>query len=43
MGCIHTSQGLEFDYIGVIIGNDLKYENGKVITDYTKEPKVIEV
>ncbi|WP_312652542.1 DUF2075 domain-containing protein [Proteiniclasticum sp.] len=26
IGCIHTSQGLEFDYIGVIIGNDLKYD-----------------
>ncbi len=25
VGCIHTSQGLEFDYVGVIIGNDLKY------------------
>ena len=25
IGCIHTSQGLEFDYVGVIIGNDLKY------------------
>jgi len=26
IGCVHTSQGLEFDYIGVIIGNDLKYD-----------------
>lgn len=25
IGCIHTSQGLEFDYVGVIIGNDLHY------------------
>ena len=33
-GCIHTSQGLEFDYIGVIIGKDLRYENGKIITDF---------
>ena len=38
-GCIHTSQGLEFDYVGVIIGNDLRYENGKVITDFTKRAK----
>ena len=22
VGCIHTSQGLEFDYVGVIIGKD---------------------
>ena len=36
IGCIHTSQGLEFDYVGVIIGDDLKYRNGKIITDYTK-------
>jgi len=33
VGCIHTSQGLEFDYVGVIIGNDLLYRNGKVITN----------
>ena len=35
-GCIHTTQGLEFDYVGVIIGDDLRYENGHVVTDYTK-------
>ncbi|MCR5272043.1 MAG: DUF2075 domain-containing protein [Lachnospiraceae bacterium] len=38
-GCIHTSQGLEFDYVGVIIGDDMRYENGKVVTDYTKRAK----
>ncbi len=26
IGCIHTSQGLEFDYVGVIIGPDLEYD-----------------
>lgn len=26
IGCIHTCQGLEFDYVGVIIGNDLRYD-----------------
>lgn len=36
IGCIHTCQGLELDYIGVIIGKDLIYRNGNVITDYTK-------
>ena len=36
IGCIHTCQGLEFDYVGVIIGNDLRYENGHIVTDYTK-------
>ncbi|NFL34496.1 DUF2075 domain-containing protein [Clostridium botulinum] len=35
-GCIHTSQGLEFDYVGVIIGDDLRFEDGKLITDFTK-------
>ena len=36
VGCVHNVQGLEFDYIGVIIGPDLKYEQGKVVTDYKK-------
>ncbi|MCX8074558.1 MAG: DUF2075 domain-containing protein [Clostridia bacterium] len=36
VGCIHTSQGLEFDYVGVIIGKDLRYENGNILTDYTQ-------
>ena len=26
VGCIYTAQGFEFDYIGVIIGNDLRYD-----------------
>jgi len=36
VGCIHTSQGLEFDYVGVIVGNDLKYdpENGTFYTEW---------
>ncbi len=38
-GCIHTAQGLEFDYVGVIIGPDIRFENGKVITDYNKRAK----
>jgi len=38
-GCIHTSQGLEFDYVGVIIGDDLRFENGKIITDSKKRAK----
>lgn len=39
VGCIHTAQGLEFDYVGIIIGNDMRYENGRVITDFTKRAK----
>ena len=38
-GCIHTSQGLEFDYVGVIIGDDMRYENGHVITDFNKRAR----
>lgn len=37
VGCIHTTQGLEFDYCGIIIGQDLRYEGERVITDPTKE------
>ncbi len=38
-GCIHTTQGLEFEYVGVIIGDDLRYENGHLVTDYTKRAR----
>lgn len=34
IGCIHTCQGLELDYVGVIIGPDLRYENGEVVSDF---------
>ena len=39
VGCIHSTQGLEFDYVGIIIGLDLRYENGHVITDRFKRAK----
>jgi len=32
IGCIHTCQGLEVDYIGVIVGTDLIVRDGKVLT-----------
>ena len=37
VGCIHTAQGLEFDYVGVLIGKDLFFDNatGRVMTDKT--------
>lgn len=38
IGCIHTCQGLEFDYVGVIIGEDMRYDN-KIITDFTKRAR----
>lgn len=41
-GCIYTAQGFEFDYVGVIIGPDLKIDSltGKLVTDKsaTKDP-----
>ena len=36
IGCIHTSQGLEFDYVGVIIGEDLVYKDEGIVTDFKK-------
>jgi DUF2075 family protein len=38
-GCIHTCQGLEFEFVGVIIGDDLIYRDGSVVTDYSKRAK----
>lgn len=37
-GCIHTSQGLEVDYIGVIIGPDFVVRNGNVVTNALERP-----
>ena len=36
VGCIHTCQGLELDYVGVIIGPDMVYKDGRITTDGTK-------
>jgi DUF2075 family protein len=36
VGCIHTCQGLELNYVGVIIGPDLIVRDGRVITYATK-------
>ena len=35
VGCIHTAQGLEFDYVGVLIGKDLTYDkpSGRILTN----------
>ena len=30
---------MEFDYVGVIIGDDMRYENGIVVTDFTKRAR----
>lgn len=39
VGCIHTCQGLETDYVGVIVGSDLVVRNGVLITDPSKRAK----
>lgn len=36
IGCIHTCQGLEFDYVGVIIGPDILYRDGHIMVDPSK-------
>lgn len=33
VGCIHTVQGMEFDYVGVFIGKDLYYDGKSVKTN----------
>lgn len=33
IGCIHTCQGLEIDYIGVILGRDFLIRDGQVVTN----------
>jgi DUF2075 family protein len=40
IGCIHTCQGLEVDYIGVIVGDDLVVRNGEVLTRPGKRSKM---
>jgi DUF2075 family protein len=39
IGCIHTAQGLEFEYVGVLIGDDMRFEDDRVVTDYTRRAK----
>lgn len=39
VGCIHTCQGLELDYVGVIVGADLVVRDGVVVTDVGRRSK----
>ena len=39
IGCIHTSQGLELDHVGVIVGKDMVARNGKIVTDFQQRAK----
>ncbi|MFF5208660.1 DNA/RNA helicase domain-containing protein [Streptosporangium sp. NPDC000396] len=32
VGCVYTAQGFEYDWNGVIIGPDLVYRDGKLVT-----------
>jgi DUF2075 family protein len=34
IGCIHTSQGLELEHVGVIVGKDLIVRDNKIITNF---------
>ena len=40
VGCIHTCQGLELDYVGVIIGPDLVVAKGELVTDPAARAKI---
>lgn len=39
IGSIHTIQGVDMDYAGVIIGKDMKYRNGKIVFDKSANAK----
>ncbi|MEX2376384.1 MAG: DNA/RNA helicase domain-containing protein, partial [Dehalococcoidia bacterium] len=39
IGCIHTCQGLELDYVGVIIGEDFVVRDGVVVTQPEKRAR----
>ncbi|WP_372987716.1 DNA/RNA helicase domain-containing protein [Marinobacter sp.] len=38
IGCIHTCQGLELEYVGVILGDDFLIRDGIAVTDATSVP-----
>lgn len=38
VGCVYTAQGLEYDFAGVILGEDLVARGGRLITE--REPNV---
>jgi DUF2075 family protein len=39
IGCIHTCQGLELDYVGVVIGEDLVVRDGELVTQPEKRSR----
>jgi DUF2075 family protein len=40
VGCIHTCQGLEVDHVGVIIGPDLLFRDGRLVTAVESRSKM---
>ena len=39
VGCVFSSQGVEFDYVGVIIGRDLIFKNNKIEVEVENHAK----
>lgn len=39
IGCIHTIQGVDMSYAGVIIGKDVKYRDGHLVFDKSENAK----
>ena len=39
IGCIHTCQGLELDYVGVVIGEDLVVRDSRLVTQPEKRSR----
>jgi DUF2075 family protein len=39
VGCVHTCQGVEFDWLGVLIGPDLRREDGRIVGDPGKRAR----
>ena len=39
IGCIHTCQGLDLDYVGVIIGEDIVVQDGQLVTQPEKRSR----
>ncbi|MEG0371837.1 MAG: DNA/RNA helicase domain-containing protein [Clostridium sp.] len=33
VGCIHTIQGYDLNYVGVILGEEIRYEKGQIVID----------
>ncbi len=38
IGCVHTCQGLEFDYVGVIVADDVIYRDGRIQVVPSRHP-----